>query len=684
MKNKSGLVFILLSVIFLFGCAGKEIKVASKNIALEFDKNLFTKISSPYFVPDTVFSGFVASDYLTLKDSIIKKFKFKRSEIKSLDDKTVLIVAGDAEYQGGIITKEISAVSYKEFPDFLFTKVKYINNGKNSIKVAGWINNDYIIPQKDAAEIFWSYQSGTYEERPDWVRQVPNGFFQKNYMGMNASDYGGGTPVSDVWTKDFGLAVGHVEKVPKLVSLPVERKKNGGGVELKVEYAKERKLNPGDTLETFTTFIAVHKKDYFRTLSEYAKFMRDENGVVFDKAPNDSYEPVWCAWGYERNFTVDEILNTLPKVKELGFKWVVLDDGWQTAEGDWYLNPKKFPNGDADMKAFVDKIHSYGLKAKLWWAPLAVDPGTDLIKNYPDMILLNKEGKPQDISWWDSYYLCPAYQPTLDYTKNLVEKMMGDWGYDGLKIDGQHLNAAPPCYNPAHHHKYPEESTEAMPGFFKLIYETALSIKKNAVVEVCPCGTAYNFFLLPYVNQTVSSDPTSSWQIRLKGKTMKALMGSDAPYYGDHVELSDDKSDFASTVGVGGVIGSKFTYPPGVYLNAESGDVSLTPEKEKKWKKWIDIYERYKLPKGKYLGNLYDVGFDKPETHVIKKNDTLFYAFYSDKFNGRLEFRGLDSSKKYKAFDYVNYKELGEIDGSKPFIDTSFGKYLLVKVSPIK
>ena len=66
-------------------------------------------------------------------------------------------------------------------------------------------------------------------------------------------------------------------------------------------------------------------------------------------------------------------------MKKLGFTWVTLDDGWQTAQGDWFLQPSKFPNGDADMRALVDKIHAEGFKAQLWWAPLAADPGTELV-----------------------------------------------------------------------------------------------------------------------------------------------------------------------------------------------------------------------------------------------------------------------------------------------------------------
>ena len=38
-------------------------------------------------------------------------------------------------------------------------------------------------------------------------------------------------------------------------------------------------------------------------------------------------------------------------------------------------------------------------------------------------------------------------------------------------------------------------------------------------------------------------------------------MGDNVPFFGDHVELSDGGNDFASTVGVGGVVGTQFVLP---------------------------------------------------------------------------------------------------------------------------
>ena len=677
--NKKLHLLLLLSTILVFSCStDKNHRLQQGNIIIEFNDDLHSRISANFNGDEIHFGPFSASEYVISENGKQADFKFLEQKEEKNTNGTVYKIKGE----NSLLAKELTVTFPADFPAMAVYKVSYKNISDSAITISGWANHHYQIDEKKVAGdsiAFWSYQSGSYENRPDWVLPLTPGFEQKNYLGMNASDYGGGTPVVDVWRRDAGLAVGHVELNPKLVSLPVQLDSSGQSASVAVRYENKRLLKPGETLTTFSTFVSVHQGDYFTSLQNFSRYMRSR-GIAFREAPASAYEPVWCAWGYEREFKVQDVLNTLPKVKEMGYKWAVLDDGWQTAEGDWYLNPKKFPRGAKDMRALVDKIHSYGLKAKLWWAPLAVDPGTDLYNKHPELLLINKQGKPQDISWWDSYYLCPAYPPTIEYTKKLVRTFLKDWGFDGLKIDGQHLNAAPPCYNPAHKHKRPDESVEQMPEFFKAIYETALSIKPDAVVEICPCGTAYSFYTMPYMNQPVSSDPTSSWQIRLKGKTFKALMGPRTAYYGDHVELSDGRSDFASTIGIGGVPGSKFTWPVGVHINTESGDVSLTPAKEKEWKKWNRIYLEHNLAQGEYLGGLYDIGFDRPETHVIRKDGMMYFAFYAKKYKGEVEIRGLPGQGTFTVTDYVNGKDLGKIQGNHPRLAVDFEGSLLLRV----
>lgn len=666
----------ILAALGQFASAQQNPSVGSKNIRVEFDGSMHSRVVALLGTGEQVLSGdFTDSETIQVSGTEVKDFAIQGVVTsQSGAEISVTQIKGVA----GSLSKVVTVQANTRFPRVLFFQVEYTNLGTTDLKVTGWTNQHYSIaaPAGSAGQpAFWSYQSGSYEKRPDWVLPLKPGFKQQNYMGMNAPDYGGGTPVVDVWRRDVGIAVGHLEMAPKLVSLPVAMP-DATHATIGVEFKHDRVLKPGESLKTFRTFVAVHQGDYFQALRDYRDVMVGQ-GVHFDAAPESAFGPVWCAWGYGRKMTASQLAGALPVVKKLGFTWVTLDDGWQTAQGDWFLNPAKYPGGDADMRALVDKIHAEGFKAQLWWAPLTADPGTELARKHPEMLLLNADGSKQKISYWNSWYLCPADPAVVEYHKAIVVKAIRDWGFDGLKLDGQHMNGAPPCYNPAHHHARPEESVEAMPKFFQAIYDTARQIKPDALVEFCPCGTGYNFFTLPFMNMTVASDPESAWQVRLKGKTLKALQGDSMAYFGDHVDMVKD--DIASTVGVGGVLGTDFRWPVGSGSHGEGRD--LTPAREQLFAKWMAIYKEKMLSRGEYLGTLYDLGFDRPETHAIRKDGKIYYAFFAPQWTGKIALRGLED-RTYRITDYVDGKDLGTVRGPAATIDVKFDKHLLIEAKP--
>lgn len=584
----------------------------------------------------------------------------------------------ESSSQKGLV-REVSVTAYDNYPSTLVVRAVYTNDSDEAIAVDGWSVCCLRVNAAGDDPCFWSFQGQSTEERDDWLLPVGDGFWQKNYMGMNNSDYGGGIPVVCLWRKDAGVMIGHLEPNPVLVSLPV-RKQAGedfATIGIVKEYDSPLLLQPGESLETCESFISVFTGDCFSALRGYAKLL-ECNGVVMPQSEPDAFEPAWCAWGYERHFTIDEIVGTLPKVKELGFKWATLDDGYQIAEGDWELTKERFPRGDADMKYMVDQFHANGLKAELWWAPLAADPGSSFLKKYPESVILDKDGKPQDITWWDSWYLSPVDEDVIREQKALVAKFIGEWGFDGLKLDGQHMNAVAPDYNPAHHPDDPEKDVRELPDFFKMIYQTARDIKPHAVLQFCPCGDCFSVYHLPYVNKTVSSDPESSWQIRTKGYVLRALAPRTA-YYGDHIELSDGGNDYQTQLGIGAVLGTKFTWPkdnPHVrrsYL--------LTPEKEAQLKNALEIYAAKRLSEGEIVPGLYDVGYDFPETYVIRKDGVLNYAFYTrgPKVE-QVELRGLEKGCKYQINDYYNHVDYGVVTASdKTVLDVDFDHALLLE-----
>ena len=656
-----------------------ERSAADGTLALLFDNQLRTQV---LFRGKPV-TGFQSSEALLLEDRAISAFAFQKGMQQDLDEarhgKGRRHTLTGTSKEG--IEKQIDVTFYERFPGLAVLQVQYRNNGGSPLKLAGWRNTAHELAEMPGG--FWSFSGATHEDRRDWAQPMKTGFDQRNTLSMAASDYGGGIPMANIWRRDLGLAVGHLEPKPRLLDLPV--RKTAAGASIAIESVQPRTLASGESITTDRTFLVAHTGDHFSPLTQYRKFLAEE-GVAAPQAPESAFAPVWCAWGYEREFTVEQITTTLPKVRELGFEWAVLDDGWQNNEGDWYLDKRKFPRGDEDMRALVKAIRAQGLRPRLWIAPLAADPGSDVLHDHADMLLLDRWGAFQTVSWWNALTQCPAYQPTIDYYVALTKKIIGDWGFEGLKLDGQHLNSVAPCYNRAHQHSHPTESVEKLGDFWLAIHKAAREANPQAVVELCPCGTVFNFHNLPATDQYPSSDPLSSWQVRSKGKTFKAIAGRGSSFAGDHVELSDHGDDFASSVGVGAVISTKFTWPKDTDKPVEElppGGYVLTPQKEKLWRKWAGLYRQHMLPKGEYRGELYDIGFDKPETHAISKDGSIYYAFYADRWNGRLELRGLGAGR-YKLRDLFNEVDLGMVDAQANTVNARFERFLLVQATPVR
>lgn len=680
MKFFKKLFFLFLLTIAFASCTQKITTVQNGNVVFEINDQMQTRVQ--WIGAQNQLVDFGYTEMLIIEDDKeINDFTLTKSNKKRItDDKGIgesFTYQGEKQLSNGSLTKILSITKYNDFPDMFITRTTFVNNGDTPIAIKEIKNNRYKVIGGSDTPTFWSFQGESTSRRRDWIRPISDDFYQRNYMGMNNSDYGGGIPVTCLWRSDLGIAVGHVSLHPELVSLPVDTRDITGNAIISMDQAFDGSITlpPGDSISTLHGFVQMYEGDCFLPLRRYSEYMQ-KSGIVMPESEPAAFESMWCSWGYERTATFEEVLGTLPKVKELGIKWATIDDGYQIAEGDWDLDPKRFPGGDQEMIDLVREMKKDGLKVQLWWAPLAADPGTKILEENPEIVMLSEDGKPYDISWWNSYYISPVAEATINETKRLVHRFIDEYDFDGLKLDGQHLNAVHPDYNKANHPDDPELAVRELPNFFKMIYDEALSIKPNAVILNCPCGTCMSFYNMPYANQVVSSDPLNSRQIRTRGYVYRAIIPKTA-YFGDHVELSDNGDDFASSFGIGAVLGTKFTYPknnPNVRR-----DYLLTPNKEKIWKKWFSLYDEKMLSTGKYIGGLYDIGYFKPEAHVIEKDNKMHYAFYADNWEGEIELRGLEKNREYTVVEYTTEeKRTYTINGSNPTIKPTFkGNYLI-------
>ena len=669
-------LFILFSAASMFLCGCCNITIPNGDLVLKIDGKMQFKVESTAEGAQAYYADYSPADILVADEAVIDNWKVSGVEILNEENGETYVIRGSWKENGYDVEKILTVTVPADFQNMVLVSSSYVNHSDKMLTVKSLESNRLNVASD---ETIWSFQPTSSSRRDDWILPVDEGFYQKNYLGMNHSDYGGGIPMVTLWRRDANITTGLVEPNLKLISMPVKRVRysDHASMSLLQEYEEPVLMQQGDTLSTWRQFISVGKGDFFGPLRQFSEWMEAHEGYVPQASEPEAFEAVWCAWGYERTFTVNEVLGTLPKVKELGFKWVDVDDGFQIAEGDWETNSRF--NGTKDMRRITDAIHAHGLKAKLWWAPLAADPDTKVLREKPEMLLQDFHGAPEYITWWDSWYLSPVNDVTRKYTVDLVTRFIDEWGFDGLKLDGQHLNCCLPDHNHHSHLEYPEEAVERLPEFFEDIFERAREIKPYSVVQICPCGCAMNFFLTPHMNQAVASDPTSSAQIRMKRKVYGAMC-PDMAYYADHIELSDDENDYGTQIGIGGVIGSKFTWPK-KNPNVRGDGYLLTPEKEAALKKWVSIYNEKMLSTGEYL-NLYDIRFDVPETHVVAKNGAMYYAFYAEEWNGgQIELRGLESDKTYTVVEYAS-DELNSytINGAEPFITPTFTRDYLIEV----
>jgi hypothetical protein len=101
----------------------------------------------------------------------------------------------------------------------------------------------------------------------------------------------------------------------------------------------------------------------------------------------------WNTWDYYLDrVTPEDIFENVNALKKLPFKdrfkYIVIDDGWQKAWGDWKEN-EKFACG---LKKVADSIREAGFVPGIWMAPVMVQYGQPLINEHPEWFVADDEG----------------------------------------------------------------------------------------------------------------------------------------------------------------------------------------------------------------------------------------------------------------------------------------------------
>ena len=129
-----------------------------------------------------------------------------------------------------------------------------------------------------------------------------------------------------------------------------------------------------------------------------------------------------------------------------GFSVVQIDDGWQ--DGQSKNGPRKNftqvqPGGPyaSGMKATADKIKALGLVPGIWLMPFSGTHDDPWYKDRQDWFVKRDDGKPHD-SPWGGTALDMTHPEVLKYLQEEIHRIVKEWGYGYLKMDGLCSGAA--------------------------------------------------------------------------------------------------------------------------------------------------------------------------------------------------------------------------------------------------
>ena len=159
-------------------------------------------------------------------------------------------------------------------------------------------------------------------------------------------------------------------------------------------------------------------------------------GFTAAHVPETAYDPLYSTWyAYLQDVRAKSLEKEAELAASLGMKTMILDDGWQkeksttfySAVGDWMPVASRFP----DMKAHVAAVHKAGLKYMLWLSVPYMGDETKAWQKFKDKLLTRRGARSPGVVG----VLDPRFPEVREYLIATYERVVGEWGFDGVKLD---------------------------------------------------------------------------------------------------------------------------------------------------------------------------------------------------------------------------------------------------------
>ncbi|MCD4736468.1 MAG: alpha-galactosidase, partial [Bacteroidales bacterium] len=201
----------------------------------------------------------------------------------------------------------------------------------------------------------------------------------------------------------------------------------------KFYFSVELFSEPHPAIKEYTLEIRIDRRNipFYKSVRESTDWWANMDNYKPAEVLDDARTPMYSTWySFHQNLDVTEVIRECKLGKQIGLEAIIVDDGWQTMDnkrgyaytGDW--KPERIGN----MKAFVDSIHTIGMKFLLWYSLPFIGEKAELFKHFKGKYLHHWESQ-------GTWVLDPRYPEVREHIISTYKTALTDWNLDGFKLD---------------------------------------------------------------------------------------------------------------------------------------------------------------------------------------------------------------------------------------------------------
>jgi alpha-galactosidase len=157
----------------------------------------------------------------------------------------------------------------------------------------------------------------------------------------------------------------------------------------------------------------------------------------------------WCSWYcFGPRVTAQQVLDNLDVIAKSvpSLKYVQIDDGYQSAMGDWLETGAAF---GGDVRAVLDAIRQRGFEPAIWVAPFVAEEGSGVFQQHREWFIKDDTGAPLrsdrvTFGGWRRgpwYAVDGTHAEAQEHLTRVFRTLRQEWGCTYFKLDANFWGA---------------------------------------------------------------------------------------------------------------------------------------------------------------------------------------------------------------------------------------------------